>query len=323
VAIDALENYSTGTPPKLFSQESRSIFITQDQIINLRSGPDGRGFSDGDNVFLYVTYSEDPTDGVVGKSTRFQLREEVLTIRDTGSGFGLNTNLNIPLGRVALSGGDLTVTPPNNTNRRQATLRLSGAAPGPGATLNSIAVQPANVVLTVGVTQTFQAIGTFSGGTTRPLTSADGLTWSSSSPAIVSITTGTGQAQPLSAGGPVTITATVAAITGTTTVQVQPAAIQPIINFLSPNLQAHDANVEIHGQNIRDATNLPSVSLVKGSVRKSVTNIIARPNDPSGRQVVRITVPDRSGTPWVLNESVTLELQFGGGTANAAFQYDD
>ena len=228
-ALDALENMTEG------DQESRTIVITEDKIINLRSGADGRGFSDGDDVFLYLTFREDPTDGEVGKNTRFQFHEEVFTIKDTGAGFGLNTNLNILLGKVQLRAGDLTVMTPDATSRRQASLRLGGGVgPGPSAILVSISITPATVTLNVGNTQTFQATGMYSDSTTRPLTSADGLQWSSSNAAAVSINLSTGQASALAVDGHITITATVGTIKGTATVQVQAVVNAPVITNWTP-----------------------------------------------------------------------------------------
>ena len=327
VAIDALENDPAG------DQESRAIVITEDQTINLRSGPGGLGFADGDNVFLYVRYLEDPTDGADPKNTRFQLREEILAVKDTGTGFPLNSNLNVRLGKVTLAAGDLTLVPAASTNRVLATLRLGAATTSPGAVLQSIAVQPPAPTLTVGGSQLFQAIGAFSDSTTRGLTSADGLQWSTSNSALVTILASTGLAQAVAAGGPVTITATVGAITGAATVQVQPPAAVPVINFLSPPQQISTGNVDINGQNIRDPAKTPGtdlstgpsptvVRLFKGAVSNPVSNVTAR-LDVAGRQVVRIVVPGRPGA-WGPQELVTLELQFGGGPpATSPFQYDD
>jgi len=224
VAIDALENLAEG------DQQSRPIVLTGDITLNLRGGPGGLGFSDGDDVFLYVRYQEEPTDGAVPKNTRFQLREEVLILRDTGAGFTLNTNLNIRLALVRLAAGDLTVVT-DTASRQTAALRLSaGPGPGPGATLTTITVTPPNATLTVGSSQTYMATGAFSDGSSRLLTSAgDGLSWSSSNAAVVSIIAATGQAQAVSAGGPVTITATATGISGTAAVQVQPALL-PLIS---------------------------------------------------------------------------------------------
>ena len=129
--------------------------------------------------------------------------------------------------------------------------------------------------------------------------------------------------------GPVTVRAQVGAITGQITFQVQPAVTPPVIAFLSPDRQISGGTIEVHGTNLRDSAIAPpnpaagtTIRFFKGANSKSGTNVIARP-DAAGRQVVRVTVPNRSGTPWVNNENVTLELTFNGLTAQSPFRYDD
>src|SRR5262249_32708290 len=108
------------------------------------------------------------------------------------------------------------------------------------------------IKLNVGETQLFQAMGTFEDASTRPLTSADGLQWSSSDPDTVSIDMHTGKTQALKAGEPVTITATVGTVTANVTVQVQQPVEEPVIHFLSPSFQTSGGVIAIHGQNIRN-----------------------------------------------------------------------
>jgi hypothetical protein len=110
-------------------------------------------------------------------------------------------------------------------------------------------------------------------------------------------------------------------------------AIQPVIEVLSPPYppgQATGGNVDIHGHNIRDASIPPNqdadgtvVRLVKGSTEVTATYLKARPNDTSGRQVVRIKMPGRSATPWGPQEQVTLRVEFGEGAATKPYKYDD
>jgi len=93
----------------------------------------------------------------------------------------------------------------------------------PSASLTSIAVTPANPSIQAGATQQFTATGTYSDSTTQNLTSQ--VTWASSATARATIG-GTGLANALTAGT-TTISATLAGITGSTqlTVQPQPLAI--------------------------------------------------------------------------------------------------
>ena len=108
-------------------------------------------------------------------------------------------------------------------------------------------------------------------------------------------------------------------------------AAAPPVNLVAllPSVQVSGGTIDIHGTNIRNATlgiNVPAtgttVNLVRGSESKPAPNIITRP-DVGGNQVVRVTIPDRTGTSWGTSETVTLELSFDGGSDSRSFTYDD
>ena len=90
--------------------------------------------------------------------------------------------------------------------------------------------------------------------------------------------------------------------------------------------------MSIHGTDIRDAALAIGVPATGTTIRifgsgstKTVleANTEVRP-DAGPNQVVRFTVPDRSGTPWTTTEMVSLELEFMSVTsAPVNFQYDD
>ncbi len=108
------------------------------------------------------------------------------------------------------------------------------------------------------------------------------------------------------------------------------AAAAPVnLISLTPSLQISGATIDIRGTNIRDpliAANDPAVGtnvvLHRGPNSKPALNIIARPNI-SGDQVVRITIPDRTGTPWGNTEVVDLTLTFNTQSDTLPFEYDD
>jgi len=107
---------------------------------------------------------------------------------------------------VAPGTGTVQAAASNLTSSTTVTVACSGLQP-------TLTITPSNssAVLTAG-SQQFTATGTCSSGTVDLTGSA---TWSSSNPAVAAFTTGTnGKAALLTAGGPITITATV---TGTTT----------------------------------------------------------------------------------------------------------
>ena len=97
------------------------------------------------------------------------------------------------------------------------------------ATLRSIAVSPANPSIGVGATQQFTATGTYSDNSTQNLTTS--VNWSSSVPAIASISNAAG-ANGLAAAiaaGQTTITAASGGISGTATLTVTGGAANNVI----------------------------------------------------------------------------------------------
>jgi hypothetical protein len=92
---------------------------------------------------------------------------------------------------------------------------------GTAPTLTSIAVTPANPTIAIGATQQFTATGTYSNGSTQNLTSQ--VTWASSNTAVATINSA-GLATGAGAGT-TTISGTQGAVSGSTTLTVQPAPL--------------------------------------------------------------------------------------------------
>jgi 6-phosphogluconolactonase (cycloisomerase 2 family)/uncharacterized protein YjdB len=93
------------------------------------------------------------------------------------------------------------------------------------ATLVSIAVTPANSDLGIGGTEQLTATGTYSNHTTQNITSD--VTWSSSNTAVATVSA-SGLAAAVAVGGPVTITASLGGVTGTTPLTVTAATLKSI-----------------------------------------------------------------------------------------------
>jgi Big-like domain-containing protein len=92
--------------------------------------------------------------------------------------------------------------------------------------LTSIAVTPGTAVISAGTKQQFAAVGTYSDGSTAPITA--GIRWSSSSPSVAAI-----DASGLATGvagttGTATITASVGAVSGRSSLTVTRAALQSV-----------------------------------------------------------------------------------------------
>ena len=138
----------------------------------------------------------------------------VATISNTAGSQGLATAAAIGTSTITAAAGGLTAT---------TTLTVTAA------TLLSITVTPPTPSIPVGVTQTFVATGTYSDGTTAPVTAA--AVWASSVPTVATITNA-----PAAAGiatgvmqGTTVITAAVGAVTSApVTLTVTPAALVSI-----------------------------------------------------------------------------------------------
>ncbi len=115
----------------------------------------------------------------------------------------------------------ITITPPSGSGS-SFTVTVSTA------TLQSIAITPANLTLSAGTQQQLTAVGTFSDGSTQDLTSS--LQWSSSDTSKATVSS-TGVLTSI-APGPVTITATNGTVSQAYSVTVSPATISTIT--LSP-----------------------------------------------------------------------------------------
>jgi len=108
------------------------------------------------------------------------------------------------------------------------------------ATLTTISLTPAQPILQKGVSQRFQATGTYSDGTTSDVTAQ--ATWASSNTAVASVTTGTtGVIVRAVAAGNSTISATIGTVTGSTAVTVTSPTLLSVVLVpatWSPNVGA-------------------------------------------------------------------------------------
>ncbi len=118
--------------------------------------------------------------------------------------------------------GTVTITAVLGTVAGTAMLTVNNA------TLSSIAVTPATQVIAAGTNQQFTATGTYSNGSTANLTTQ--VTWGSSAPATAVISNAAGSNGLASAlvRGTTTITATMGAVSGATTLVVSNASLSSI-----------------------------------------------------------------------------------------------
>ena len=158
------------------------------------------------------TFSDDSTKDVTAQSTWTSSVPATATL---GASTGLATGV--------AAGGPVTITATDGTITGTAQLTVSS-----GPTLKSIAVTPSTANIAVNGTQQFTATGTFSDNSTKDVTTQS--TWKSSNTEVATVGAGTGLATGVGVGGPVTITATDAGISGTAQLTVSNVPFTLTIN---------------------------------------------------------------------------------------------
>ena len=143
------------------------------------------------------TFSDNSTKDVTTQSAWTSSNTATATV---GAATGLATGV--------AGGGPVTITATDGTIKGTAQLTVSS-----GPTLKSIAVTPSTSNIAVNGTQQFTATGTFSDNSTKDVTTQS--VWKSSNTEVATVGAGTGLATGVGVGGPVTITATDAGISGT------------------------------------------------------------------------------------------------------------
>jgi uncharacterized protein YjdB len=138
----------------------------------------------------------------------------------TSSDTALATLSDMGLGIGAAAGGPVTVTATLGSVSGTSQLTVTAAV------LTSLAVTPATAVVPAGMTQSFTANGSYSDGTTVDLT--NNVTWTSSDTALATVD-GMGQGIGVAAGGPVSVTAMLDNVSGTSQLTVTEAVLTSIV----------------------------------------------------------------------------------------------
>ncbi len=157
------------------------------------------------------TFSDNSTKDVTTQSAWTSSNTATATV---GAATGLATGV---------AGGTVTIMATDGTIKGTAQLTVSS-----GPTLKSIAVTPSTANIAVNGTQQFTATGTFSDNSTKDVTTQS--TWKSSNTEVATVGAGTGLATGVGVGGPVTITATDAGISGTAQLTVSNVPFTLTIN---------------------------------------------------------------------------------------------
>ena len=177
--------------------------------------------------------------------------------------------------------------------------------PATAATLNSIAVTPANPTIQAGATQQFTATGTYSDNSTKDITSQ--ATWASSNTAVATISPA-GLASGVSAGA-TTISATQNGITGNTMLTVQGAPLAITTTSL-PNGSVgvtYSATLTASGGTPPYTWSISSGSLPAGLTLNPTGGIAGTPTVP-GTSTFTVQAKDAATLAATASQSLSISI---------------
>ncbi len=203
---------------------------------------------------------------------------------------------------VGVSTGTTTITA--TVGAVSGTTLLTVATPVP--TLQSITVTPNPTSVAAGSTLSFTATGNFSDGSTQNLTAQ--AAWRSSNTGFATINSTTGVASGVSAGGPLTITATFSGVSGTAALTVTASGAATLQSItVSPN----PGNVAV-------ASTLPFAATGHYS-DGSTQNITSQVNwTSSNTSLATINVNSGVATGVAFGGPLSITAEFSGITGSAA-----
>jgi len=202
----------------------------------------------------------------------------------------------------SLGGGTTQITATHMGKSVTATLTVTTA------TLVSITVTPVNQFVPAGYSLSLQAIGNYSDGTTRNLNAE--VLWSSSNPSVATISnaSGTGGRVTGVASGTTTVSATLPAASGTTSLTVTPEILNSIVvepasvTVVVGGTRQATAKGYFSGGSVLDLTTVVKWQVTPRSVA-SVGNASASKGLVTARKVggatIRAKKDGKTGTAWL------------------------
>jgi len=176
-----------------------------------------------------------------------------------------------------------------------------------GPVVTSVAVTPSPVSLPKGTTQQLTATATYSDLSTAVVTA----TWSSSAPAIVSVTSG-GLAKGETVGGPVTVTATYSGQSGTAQVTTTPAAL------VSVAIAPASASIPLGGRQ-----QLAATATYTDATTADVTATATWSSSVSAAAAVGDLASNKGLVTTVATGTTSVTAQFGGKSGACAVTVTD
>jgi uncharacterized protein YjdB len=273
VTITATSNTISGTA---------SLTVTNPNLLSIAVTPANASIAKGSTQQYTATgtYSDNSTQNITGSVVWSSSAAGVASI----SSGGLLT---------AVSAGPATITATSGTVNGSTPVTVTGPA------LASIAVTPANTSITKGTTQQYTATGTYTDSSTQNITGS--VAWSTSNNAIATIIP-TGVASAVAVGGPVTITATSGAITGTTSLTVTPATLSSITvspaaaTVASGQTQAFTATGHYSDSSTQNLTSTVALTSSNNSIATIASTGVATGVTQGGPVTITATSGSVSGT---------------------------
>src|SRR6266699_1214736 len=191
---------------------STTLTVTAEILSSIAVTPTNPSIANGTTRQFTATgtYSDFTTQDLTTQVTWSSSSTAVSTISNAGGSQGLATSV---------AAGTTTITATLGGVSGSTTLTVTAAI------LSTITVTPTTPSIANGTTWQFTATGTYSDSTTQDLTTQ--VTWSSSNTAFATIDSA-GLATSVAAGGPITITATLGGVSGSTTLTVTAATLSTI-----------------------------------------------------------------------------------------------
>jgi trimeric autotransporter adhesin len=203
---------------------STTLTVTPATLVSIAVTPQNSSIANGTTQQFIATgtYTDQSTQNLTTAVTWSSTNAALAAVSNAAGSNGLAT---------ALAQGSVTIA---------ATLGSVSGSTGltvTAATLTSIAVIPATPSIASGTNQQFAASGTYTDGSTQPLTTA--VTWSSSNTAVATISNASGSNGLASSvgQGSTTVTATLGGVSGSTLLTVTPATLVSIaVTPASPSI---------------------------------------------------------------------------------------
>jgi trimeric autotransporter adhesin len=228
------------------------------------------------------TFSDGSTQNITGTVTWSSSKNSIVSI--TVSGMATAGNL-----------GSVTITAASGSGSITGSTSVTVNA----ANLSSLAIPQGNVTIAESTTEAFSAVGTFTDGSTRDLTTQ--ATWTSSNTAVATVGSSYGLAKGLTPGT-TTITATVSTVSVSVTLTVTNATLMAI-------------SVTPTGTTIAPATNLTFTAT--GTFSDSSTQICTSEVTWASDNVAVATVGSGSVVTAVAPGTANISAAFNGVTGSA------